>query len=1226
MRGCSFPGPAARPRMALAVGAGALVAIAASGCGAGSAPGGDDWGREVRSTRLAAPGPAGRTLLARLEADETGLEFRNELPREKALKYLFVGAGVAAGDYDNDGAPDLYLVSEDGENKLYRNRGGWRFEDVTEAAGVRVDRQEHTGRWDRRYPVGATFLDANGDGFLDLFVTVFAGANVLFANNGDGTFTDVTAEAGLGYVGASTTATTADIDRDGDVDLFVATYRPYAASTKLGGGTDEGLMYDVEETIGGLRFRPERDLLYVNDGAGHFTEVGGEAGLVGADWGLAAMFADATGDGWPDLYVSNDFETPDRFYRNLGDGTFALMPNEALRHTPLFSMGLDFGDVNNDGRLDLITTDMLTPSRLRRQTESLEGVLNPGAKPPTDAPLQIMRNSLFVNRGQGMFEEVANYAGVSASEWTWSAKFADMDLDGRQDLLVTTGFVNESMNADLMAQMRRLLDANRTRDIHRLSLAQPRLITQNFAFRNAGGLRFTNESAAWGFADTAIAHGMALADLDGDGDLDVVVNNMNTPLGVYRNDATANRLAVSLQGRRSNRLALGARIQATAGGRTQTREMTTSGGYLSSHEAVAVFGLGRDEVVDRLVVAWPSGGRTDLADVPANTLLVVTEPADDGPAGAEEAAASPLFREVAAAAGARFLREESVADDYGTQPLLPMRLSRFGPPVAWGDADGDGLADLFVGGSRGRPGAFFHNRGDGGFEAAEVPAIDDGTEAMGALWWPRGGGGHDLMTGRSTVERRAASPAPVVRRRGMGSDPGDAVVLTEAWSAGPLAAADVNGDGFLDLFVGGRVQPGRYPLPVDSRLLLGGPRGLAPDLGQGDLANLGLVSGAVWTDADGDGDPDLVVATEWGPVRLLRNDSGHLVDATVAAGLADTTGRWNGVAAGDLDGNGSMDLVATNLGLNTPYRASPEEPLTLFAGDLDEDGELDLVEAEWDGGRLYPRRGRRELADALPYTWKLFDSYKAFAHATLKDILHDRLKQATRFEATTLAHMAFLNDGAGRFRGQPLPPRAQLAVGFGVALADFDGDGRLDVYIAGNFDGPEAIHMGAFDGSLGLMMRGGEGGALAPVRVADSGLAVPHDARGVAVADYDQDGWLDLAVGVSTGPLHLFHNMGVAGRRSLLLRLRGDGANPDAVGARITVALPRGEATVREVRAGGGFLSEDGAVQVIGVGAVEGDLTVTVRWPDGMEQRFEGVVPGALTELVQGATPPGGLN
>jgi enediyne biosynthesis protein E4 len=1157
------------------------------------------------------------TLLASLTAEETGISFMNELGPEYWYKYIYNGAGVAAGDYDGDGLPDLFLVNQQGQSKLYRNLGDMRFEDTTEAAGLSNSTTEGG------FSVGAYFADIDNDGDLDLFLTNWKVPNRLFRNNGDGTFTDITTEAGVGYSGGATTATFADYDRDGHLDFFVATYRPHAIDFEVDNLTlqmvngqltippeyqDRLVILESEGGTGRLRELGERDLLYRNNGDGTFSEVSQQAGIDGGYWGLSAMFSDIDNDNWPDLYVTNDLWSPDTFYHNNGDGTFSLIEPDMYQHTPWFSMGVDFADINNDGLTDYFIGDMISREHEKMMTQHGGMDMSP---PPAGTAPQLMRNSLYVNNGDGTFSDIAWLADVAASEWTWSVKFADLDLDGYVDLFITNGMVRDVMDADYNNMGAEVAATQGRQALIDFVTEFPHLSTSDLIFRNNGDLTFDEVTAQWGYVGDTVGYGAAVADFDGDGDLDIVTNNLNQQVGIFRNDSTNNRLAVKLQGQSSNSQGIGAQVTLVTGSGTQVRQMTTSGGYLSSHEPLIVFGLGQDTNIRELRVEWPSGHIQVFPDVQsgnlvANQLYTITEPA--GPTAPTPprrlSANAPQFVEVSSDAGLSFVHTESIFDDFATQMLLPRRLSTLGPGLAWGDLDGDGYDDLYIAGAAGQPGAVFRNNGDGTFSDATFQSSgwQVATEEMAPLWWHDGQGVlPNLLLSYSTVENGSD---PIGAR--FTSSPADPFSLTNTgWSdsaissSGALAAADFDGDGDLDLFVGGRVIPGQWPLAASSRLyanqngqLVDVTDSLAPELN-----NVGMVTGALWIDVDSDNDMDLILATEFGPVHLFINEFGGLVDRTEAAGLAPWTGLWAGITAADFDGDGDLDLAVANLGLNTKYQASPERPAVVFGGDIDGDGDVDIVEAYYVGDTLFPMRYRGAAGMEMPFIMEQFDTYLAYAQATLADIYGGRLNQAQRLEAATLAHSLFINDGTGRFTVQPLPQMAQVAPAYGIAAADLDNDGFDDLYLVGNFRGADHETM-AYDGGISYWLRGHGDGTFTVVPAATSGLSVPYEARGLAVADYDGDGWVDLVVGINNGHPLLFRNQGVAGNNFVRVRLIGPTANPTGVGARIMVTLPDGHMSLRQVQAGGGYLSQDSAVLVFGLGPNE-SAAITVIWPDG---------------------------
>lgn len=1154
-------------------------------------------------------------MLARLASTQTGIQFMNQLNPENFFKYTYNGAGVAAGDYDGDGLTDLFLVSEQGPSKLYRNLGAMRFEDVTDQAGL-TDNTEAGG-----FSVGAYFGDTDDDGDLDLFLTNWKVSNRLFENNGDGTFTDITEAAGVSYSGGATTATFSDYDRDGDLDFFVATYRPNAIefeTEELRLQTVNGQLTvppDLQERLvlleqetgqAFLRELGERDLLYRNNGDGTFEEVGEASGISGGYWGLSAVFSDVDNDGWPDLYVTNDLWSPDTFYHNNGDGTFSLVEPDMVQHTPWFSMGIDFADINNDGLTDYFIGDMISRDHERRMTQHGEMEMAP---PPLDMAPQVMRNSLYLNNGDGTFSDIAWMADVAASEWTWTAKFADLDLDGFVDLFITNGMVRDLMDADA-AEEAAVVGQQGLDALIAYIQEYPLLNTSDLIFRNNGDLSFEEVSAAWGLNEQAVGHGATLSDLDSDGDLDVVINNLNQQAGIYRNDSANPRITVRLQGQASNSYGLGARITLVTDTGTQVRQMTSSGGYLSGHQPIVVFGLGRSTEIRQLKVEWPSGHVQTFPDEQSgplgfNQAYTITEPSGDGtiqPAGSETPGANH-FTEVSTQTGLVTSHIESDFDDFGVQMLLPRRVSTLGPGLAWGDVNQDGRPDLYVAGAAGQTGSLFRNNGDNTFSdvTAQTLAWQPQNEEMMPLWWHNGLSSQPSLLlsysdveGESPVGAQFSSDqvAPFNFRQ-------DAWQDSSPSSSAAMAAADFDKDGDLDLFLGGRVIPGQWPLPASSRLYRN-DNGLLTNVTDAvapELNNLGMATGAVWADIDNDNDSDLIIATEFGPVHLFRNEGGVLTKATEAAGLSQWTGLWTGVVTGDFDEDGDLDIVAGNLGLNTKYTASPEKPTVVYAGNIDGDGDVDIVEAYYVDDTLYPMVYRGMSGMEMPFIMEQFDTYQAYAEATLAEIYGTRLDAAQRLEATTLAHTLFINDGLGNFTVSQLPQLAQAAPAYGLVAADLDNDGHDDLYMAGNFRGADHETM-AYDGGTSYWLRGHGNGAFTVVPAPESGLSVPYEARGVSVADFDGNGWVDIAIAINNSHPLLFQNNGNTLNNFIRVTLIGPPANPTGVGARIIVTLADGSTTMREVQAGSGYLSQNDPTQVFGLGA-NGSATITVLWPNG---------------------------
>ena len=1108
------------------------------------------------------------TLIASLTPAETGITFQNQLSAENQIKYTYNGAGVAAGDYDGDGLVDVFLPNEEGQSKLFRNLGNMRFEDVTEAAGL-LNSKDPGG-----FSMGAYFADIDNDHDLDLFITNWKVSNRLFRNDG-GTFTDITTEAGVTYAGGATTATFADYDRDGDVDFFVATYRPNAIEYEQANlqlqmvdgqivippeYEDRLVLLTMDGDSGSLRELGERDLLYRNNGDGTFTDVAAEAGIEGGYWGLSAVFNDTDSDGWPDLYITNDLWSPDQFYHNNGNGTFSLVDPDMVQHTPWFSMGIDFADINNDGLNDYFIGDMVSRDHTYRMTQHGEMDMSP--PPPNTAP-QVMRNGLYLNNGDGSFSDIAWLADVATTDWTWTAKFNDIDLDGFVDLLITNGMVRDLMDSDAAAEARRI-SQEQGRDAFIAYLQQyPLLDNPNMVFRNNGDLTFADVSDEWGFHTAVVSNGAAISDLDGDGDLDVITNNLNAQAGVYRNDSTSQRLIVRLRGIQSNSFGLGAIVTLTTDQGIQSRVMSSSGGYLSSHDPSIVFGLGNSATIQSLQIEWPSGlfqslPNEDSGPLQANTEYTITEPEGEAVIAPPQplTAVSPWFVDVAQAAGITWQHQESAFDDFAVQTLLPRGLSQLGPGLAWSDIDNDGDDDLYIAGAAGETGVLYANNDNGTFTDAttQTPNWRRRAEEMAPLWWHNGQSVlPELFISYSNVEvadepigfRRFAQPAtPFTLFDNTWTDSSPA-------ASSSTAAADFDGDGDLDLFVGGRVLPNQWPLPAPSRLYANQGGNLVDVTSEAapELLTLGMATGSLWVDIDNDRDSDLVVATEFGPVRLFVNENGRLTDQTAAYGLDQWTGLWTGVVAGDFNHDGFMDLAAANLGLNTKYTASPERPAVVYGGNVDGDDDVDVIEAYYVGDTLYPLKERGMAGAEMPFILETFDTFRAYGEATLEQIYGERLNQVQRFEANTLAHTLFLNDGNGRFTAQPLPQLAQVTAGFGLSVADFDNDGHDDLYLVGNFSYADHETM-LYTGGTSYWLRGHGDGTFTVVPSAESGLLVTHDARGVAVSDFNQDGWVDIAVAVNNGRPLLFQNQSQNNNCAVGVRLAGTATNPLGISSR----------------------------------------------------------------------------
>ncbi len=1154
--------------------------------------------------------PTGRTGFTRLPGPPQGIPFTNQLSfaHAKLNNNLMNGAGVAAGDFDGDGWCDLYFCNLDGTNALYRNLGNWQFEDVTAASGTACPGQASTG---------AVFADINGDGRLDLIVGSCGGPVTCFLNLGNGHFTNVTSSSGLIGGFGSSSMTLADVNGDGHLDLYVANY---AKLSLLRSGGALAMRYvngrQVPTGPGAERLRivngqlvelGEPDFLYLNDGQGHFTPVSwtngaflDEQGLPlkepPAELGLSAMFRDINGDGAPDLYVCNDFEGPDRIWLNNGHGQFRALPRLAMRNSSRFSMAVDFADLNRDGRDDFMVADMLSRSHLLRTTQM--GITDPDRRSPgqyDDRP-QIRRNTVFLNQGDGSYAEIANFAGLAASDWTWGMAFLDVDLDGYEDLLTVGGHAFDIQDFDAMEAIQRLgrpRSAEAARDHLRLF---PPLHPPHHAFRNQGDLTFAETGEAWGFNATEVGQGMVLADLDNDGDLDVVVNCLNAGPLLYRNDTDRPRIAVQLRGQAGNTKGIGARIVVTGFGLPQSQQILAGGRYLSSDEPLRTFAAGSLTNELTVTVTWRSGRRSVVEHVPANSYLEVDESASVVVPPVAANLPAPLFTDVSSRLGHR--HHENEFEEFERQPLLPRMFSQLGPGIAWYDLDGDGHDDLLIGSGAGGNLAAYHNEGDGTFkpmtnQAFAFPATRDQTAILG---WTPVPGQRGLLAGLANYEDgQTNAPALQSWAWTAGQSSNRAEIAGHGSSTGPLAVADVAGDGTLALFIGGRIRPGRYPEPASSQLLRRRDGQLVEEPADHQLfSQVGLVSSALFSDLDGDGFPELLLACEWGPIRVFKNDHGVFHEIIHEMGLDQYLGWWNGLATGDLDGDGKMDLVVANWGLNSPYQASLEAPVQLFYGNFRVTGLNDYLEAEYEGSRVYPRRDLFVLGAVFPALRGAFPTHHAFGEATLPQVLSAMHWTAQKISATTLSTLVFLNRGSNFQAAAPLPAEAQFAPAFCPCIADFDGDGHQDLFLSQNFF-DLAPDQPRLDGARGLLLRGNGQGAFTAMAATESGLAIYGEQRGAAWSDFDEDGRLDLVVTQNGAETRLFHNdLAIPGLR---VRLLGPPGNPTGIGAQLWLRTGDQRSPTIEIQAGSGYWSQNSAVAILP--HPNSPAVVEVRWPGG---------------------------
>ena len=1158
------------------------------------------------------PKPNQGTLFTRLSPADTGVDFVNPIDPSHPLKQLFAVAqfcgGVSVGDVNGDGRADVYLTGGPRDSCLYVQTDNLQFKDVTTQAGVAAP-----GVWS----TGSSMADVDDDGDLDIYVCNYDAPNLLFINQGDGTFVDEAHARGVDFVDASQLTAFCDYDLDGDLDFYLATYKYVhpEGSPKGVAMVQDGKKivvkpeyrkyFRIDEVIhkGGGKvdvnydIRPRPDQLFRNDGSGKFTNVTEQAGVASDGFGLSLTWWDYNGDQLPDLYVGNDFRAPDHLYQNQGDGTFVDVIEQAAPHTTWFSMGADFADLNGNGLFDFLIADMSATNHFKQKTNM--GAMGGDVTEflTTAVPRQFMRNTLYVNAGVDHFMEGAFLAGLANSDWTWSVKLADFDNDGKVDVYLTNGMSRNFNASDAPA-------ANGRSEWDTFA-ATPKLREQNLAYRNEGDLLFSDTSQDWGLDHVGISGAAAYADLDDDGDLDLIVANIDEPVSIYRNDSPQRGLSIRLVGKQSNAWGLGAKVTLTTSDGTQVRMLSPMTGYLSSNDPRVHFGIRQATKIDRLTIQWPSGHVQTLEDIEPQATLTITEP-DGSPAPRVQPEAKPT-KFASSDLLENISHRETDYDDYQYQPLLPNKMSQLGPGMAWGDVDGDGDEDLYFGQGSGYAGQLLLRDG-GEFVWGNSLAFENdiACEDMGALFFDADGDDDlDLYVVSGSVE---CSPEDEVLRDRLYLNDGQGTFSKAPKDALPdvrdsgsvVCAADFDRDGDLDLFVGGRVIPGQYPLSPNSRLLRneGGRFTDATDQVASGLRQSGLVTGAIWSDVDADGWVDLAVTHEWGPIKLFRNVDGKLRDDTARVGRGELFGWWNGISGGDFDHDGDIDLVVTNFGLNTKYHANTEKPALLYYGDFEGNGRMRLVEAEYEDETLFPVRGKSCSSNAMPHLFNKFTTFTDFAKADLPEVYTEAcLKDAHRFSATVLESGVLINDGKGKFSFTPLPRIAQIAPGFGVMATDVDGDGNCDIYLAQNFYGPQP-ETGRMAGGLSQLLRGRGDGSFSPVSHASSGLIVPDDAKSLTRCDLNGDHWPDFVVGTNAGSVRTFVHQTQSENRRFAIKLMGSAGNRTAAGARVQLSFDDGSQQLAEVYAGDSYLSQSSPIVNFGLGTSR-PKEVTVRWPDG---------------------------
>ncbi|HEX9509872.1 MAG TPA: VCBS repeat-containing protein [Puia sp.] len=1099
-----------------------------------------------------------KPLFVLIPSSESGIHFNNTIVENDSINpsdmiNVYNGGGVGIGDFNKDGLPDIYFTGNLVSNKLYLNKGNFKFEDITESAGV-----GGAGKWCK----GVAVVDINNDGWPDIYVCASISRdpdkrrNLLYINQGNGPdgiphFKEMAAAYGLDDTTHSTMAAFFDYDNDGDLDMYLVVNENIR--------TDNPNFFRPIHTDGSHR---STGRLYRNDWSDSlkhpvFTNVSRQAGILTEGYGHAATITDINQDGWADIYVSNDFLSDDILYVNNHDGTFTDRTKEYFRHTSATAMGQDVEDINNDGLGDLVELDMNPEDNYRKKT--MMGGNNYLTYQNFDYfgyQYQYVRNTLQLNQGPRVgqndsigapvFSEIGFYAGISETDWSWTPLVADFDNDGFRDIIVTNGYPKDVTDHDFTVFRAK---ANNLLPKADLLKQIPEVKLNKYAFKNNGDLQFSNVSRDWGMTDPAYSNGAAYADLDNDGDLDMVINNINDEAMVYRNNSRERSkegnhyLHVQLTGDSLNRDGIGARIELHYDhGKQQVYENTPFRGYLSTIQNIAHFGLGNTGSVDTVLVKWPGRRMQYLFHVPADQLLKVNirDAHQEYSLTQDPIARNTLFREITDSVNIHYRHTQKDFIDFNIQKLLPHKFSEYGPGLAVGDVDGNGLEDIVVGGAAHNATLLFLQQPDGRFvqrsllpgDSAASKIADD----LGLLLFDADGDGDlDLYIasgGYGNPVKTQAYQDRLYINDGKGNFTLDPTALPANLSSKfCVRAADFDHDGDLDLFVSGRVEPGKYPQPVSSYIFRNDSKNghiqftdVTATVAK-DLIGIGLVCDGLWTDFDNDGWPDLVLAGEWMPVTFLKNEKGVFKNVTAASGISDHTGWWNSIVAGDFDNDGDMDYIVGNVGQNSFYKASPRYPVRVYGGDFDKNGIYDMIPSLYlpdrDGTlKEFPAESRDDLLRQMTSMRKKFPDYKSYAVATMDQVLTpDERKGALILQANDFQTCLLRNEGDGRFTRIALPVQAQLSVINGMVAEDFDGDGKLDVVLSGNDYGTE-VSVGRYDALNGLYLRGDGKGNFTPQSILKSGLFLPGNQKAL-VKLRSAGGKCLLAAGQNRGPLQV---------------------------------------------------------------------------------------------------------
>ncbi len=1050
-------------------------------------------------------------LFTLLSSSETGIDFSNIIEEDPlrngiAYYYYYNGGGVAIGDLNNDGLPDIFFTGNNAKNRLYINKGNLKFEDISAKAGIQSN----------HWSTGVTMVDVNNDGLLDIYVCnsgpyreKLIRTNQLYINNGDLTFSDKAAQYGIANTGYSIQSSFFDFDNDGDLDLFIMNH---ILRTSL----------PAAELLQKLAKMPLEEKhehscnLYINNGNNTFSDISQQAGILKPGLGLGLATSDLNQDGWTDIYVANDDFIPDFMFLNLGNGTFTENINKSTSHISYFSMGIDVADFNNDGLIDIGIVDMTPADHIRNKVlmKSMDVNNFRVLTKQLNYQEQYMFNTLQVNNGMGFFSEIAHSAGVSKTDWSWAPLFADFDNDGLKDYLVTNGFLRDISNNDFRAQLDSVVKNTKVEEMQQRIFELLQTAEQNplinKIYKNKGNYQFEDMSKEWGFHEPTFSNGAAYADLDLDGDLDIVINNINKPAHIYRNNAIKNNsnnfIRFKLLGKSGKSLAYNSKITIYHDNKMQFVELHPVRGYQSSVEGIIHFGLNNSSKIDSVKIEWLNGTQSILTDLQINETHTISLKGLASNPIIPPTYNAPFIDFTNRLFKTPFWHKENDFDDFAKEILLPHRQSMLGPFVAVGDVNGDQLEDFFVGGAKGQSGQLYLQHSSGQFilSPSQPWNSDKGCEDMGTLFFDVDGDNDLDLYIASGGGGEFSENSPLLQDRlyindGKGNFKKNPNALPKMpISSGKVKSYDFDGDGDMDLFVAGRTNPGKYPLPVDSYLLRN-DNGKFTDVTNQiapQLRKLGMVTDAVWTDFDQDGLVDLFVVGEWMPVTCFKNDGKQFINVTDQYSLGDKKGWWSSIIAVDIDNDGDEDLIVGNIGSNNKFNPTEEKPLYIYCNDFDDNGTLDIVLSKNYKGNKVPLRGKECSTAQMPFISEKFPTFQSFAESSLSDIYgDDKIDEALYYSANYFYSVFIENKGQEGFEFHKLPVEAQLAPINAIIAKDFNADGNIDLVIGGNNYQTE-VETPQYDAGKGLILKGnGDGTFEASLQISHNGLILPFDTK-----------------------------------------------------------------------------------------------------------------------------------